>query len=53
MKQKADDLPALIENAGEIRHNQPVFGSVAPILANKKSILRIAGRRRFAFAAVL
>ena len=39
----SDDLPACVEKAGEIRQNQPVFGSAAPILAGKKSILRIAG----------
>jgi len=42
MRQEADGLSAFARKAGQIRRNQPVFGSVAPILPIKRSILRIA-----------
>jgi hypothetical protein len=42
MRQEADGLSAFARKAGQIRRNQPVFDSVAPILSIKRSILRIA-----------
>ena len=43
MRQEADGLSAFALEAGQIRRNQRVFGSVALILLVKRSIFRIAG----------
>jgi hypothetical protein len=44
MRQEADGLSAFARKAGQIHRIQPVFGSVAPMLSIKRSILRIAER---------
>jgi hypothetical protein len=45
MRQEADGFPAFGQKAGEIRRNQPVSGSAAPIFWDTSSIFRIAAHQ--------